>query len=41
MTQVKRKHDARLKRHRRVRKKVTGTSARPRLAVSRSNRHMV
>jgi len=41
MTIVKKKHDARRKRHRRVRKKVAGTSVRPRLAVSRSNRHMV
>ena len=31
----------RLRRHRRVRKKVTGTADRPRLAVFRSNRHMV
>jgi large subunit ribosomal protein L18 len=32
---------ARLRRHRRVRKKVAGTAERPRLAVYRSNRHMV
>lgn len=31
---------ARLRRHRRVRKKVTGTPERPRLAVFRSNRHV-
>ena len=31
----------RLRRHRRVRKKVTGTAERPRLAVYRSNRHVV
>ncbi len=31
----------RARRHRRVRKKVTGTTARPRLAVFRSNRHIV
>jgi large subunit ribosomal protein L18 len=31
---------ARTKRHRRVRKKVVGTPARPRLAVFRSNRHI-
>ena len=31
----------RTRRHRRVRKKVTGTTARPRLAVFRSNRHIV
>ena len=30
----------RVRRHRRVRKKVTGTGERPRLAVYRSNRHM-
>jgi large subunit ribosomal protein L18 len=32
------KHRARLRRHRRVRAKVTGTTTRPRLAVYRSNR---
>jgi large subunit ribosomal protein L18 len=32
---------ARKRRHVRVRKKVTGTSARPRLVVTRSSRHMV
>ena len=31
---------ARIRRHRRVRKKVSGTAARPRLAVYRSNRHV-
>jgi len=31
----------RIRRHRRVRKKVTGTAGRPRLAVFRSNRHVV
>ena len=31
----------RRRRHHRVRKKVTGTSERPRLAVFRSNKHMV
>lgn len=31
----------RARRHRRVRKKVTGTAERPRLAVYRSNRHVV
>jgi large subunit ribosomal protein L18 len=35
---VKREH--RVRRHRRVRKKVRGTAARPRLAVFRSNRHI-
>jgi len=32
---------ARLRRHLRVRKKVSGTAARPRLVVSRSSRHVV
>jgi large subunit ribosomal protein L18 len=32
---------ARARRHYRVRKKVSGTAGRPRLAVFRSNRHMV
>ena len=40
-TSAKQKHEARLRRHRRVRKKVTGTGERPRLAVFRSNRHVV
>jgi len=31
---------ARLRRHQRLRKKVTGTAARPRLVVSRSSRHI-
>jgi large subunit ribosomal protein L18 len=31
---------ARVKRHRRVRKKIFGTAERPRLAVYRSNKHM-
>ena len=35
-----RKVDPRTRRHRRVRKKVTGTAARPRLAVFRSNAHI-
>jgi large subunit ribosomal protein L18 len=34
------KRASRLKRHLRVRKKVTGTAERPRLAVYRSNRHI-
>jgi len=34
------KVDARGRRHRRVRKKVRGSAARPRLAVFRSNRHV-
>ncbi len=37
----KQKRDARLRRHRRVRKLVRGTATRPRLAVFRSNRHIV
>ena len=32
--------EARAKRHRRVRKRVSGTTERPRLAVFRSNRHI-
>jgi large subunit ribosomal protein L18 len=35
---AKTKYEARLRRHRRVRAKVTGTTTRPRLAVYRSNR---
>ena len=38
---AKKKHDARLRRHRRVRKKVRGSATRPRLAVFRSNKHTV
>jgi len=34
------KRNARIRRHRRVRKQVRGTEARPRLAVYRSNRHI-
>ncbi len=34
------KHAHRLRRHRRVRKKLMGTAARPRLAVFRSNKHI-
>ena len=33
--------EARVKRHRRVRKRVSGTAERPRLAVKRSSRHIV
>jgi large subunit ribosomal protein L18 len=38
---TKDKQEARTRRHHRVRKKVSGTAARPRLAVFRSNRHIV
>jgi large subunit ribosomal protein L18 len=38
---AKNKRDARLRRHTRVRKQVRGTAERPRLAVFRSNRHLV
>ncbi|MGC8626101.1 MAG: 50S ribosomal protein L18 [Acidimicrobiales bacterium] len=41
MSNVKAKHLARDRRHYRVRKKVSGTPERPRLAVFRSNRHIV
>ena len=34
------RNEARQRRHRRVRKKVRGTAARPRLAVFRSNKHV-
>jgi large subunit ribosomal protein L18 len=37
---AKQKRDARIRRHRRVRKQVRGNTARPRLAVFRSNRHI-
>ena len=32
--------EQRIRRHRRVRKKINGTAARPRLAVFRSNKHI-
>jgi large subunit ribosomal protein L18 len=38
---TKAKHAARLRRHRRIRKKVRGDAQRPRLAVFRSNKHIV
>jgi large subunit ribosomal protein L18 len=38
---AKQKRDLRIRRHSRVRKVVQGTEARPRLAVYRSNRHLV
>jgi large subunit ribosomal protein L18 len=34
------KHEARVRRHARVRRKVRGTAERPRLAVYRTNRHI-
>ena len=34
------RRESRLRRHRRVRKKIHGTAARPRLAVHRSNKHL-
>ena len=37
---AKQKREARIRRHRRVRKKVRGTADRPRLAVHRSNKHI-
>lgn len=37
---AKYRHEGRLRRHRRVRKKIHGTAARPRLAVHRSNQHI-
>ncbi len=39
-TTTKDKQTARARRHHRVRKKVTGTTVRPRLAVFRSNKHI-
>ena len=41
MSNVKDKQAARGRRHHRVRKKVSGSQGRPRLAVFRSNRHVV
>jgi large subunit ribosomal protein L18 len=37
---TKKKQEARIRRHYRVRKKVRGSTARPRLAVYRSNKHI-
>jgi large subunit ribosomal protein L18 len=39
-TAASQRHSGRLRRHRRVRKKITGTAERPRLAVYRSNKHI-
>ncbi len=41
MAQTKHIHELKQRRHRRVRKHVSGTTARPRLAVFRSNKHIV
>lgn len=38
---AQKRREGRLVRHRRVRKKIYGTAARPRLAVFRSNKHVV
>ena len=38
---AQKKHDARVRRHNRVRKHVRGEAERPRLAVFRSNKHIV
>ena len=40
MSNAKHKRELRLRRHNRVRRKVHGTAARPRLAVFRSNKHI-
>jgi len=40
-TSTKAKHASRLRRHSRLRKKVRGDAERPRLAVFRSNKHIV
>jgi large subunit ribosomal protein L18 len=37
---AKSKRQGRIRRHRRIRKRVSGTAARPRLAVYRSNKHI-
>jgi large subunit ribosomal protein L18 len=37
---AKHKRDLRIRRHRRIRKKVSGTADRPRLAVYRANKHI-
>jgi len=41
MGRIEKTHELRKRRHRRVRSKVSGTPERPRLAVFRSNRHIV
>ncbi|HEX2030770.1 MAG TPA: 50S ribosomal protein L18 [Actinomycetota bacterium] len=40
MVRAAEKREARVRRHRRVRRRITGDAARPRLAVYRSNRHV-
>jgi len=40
MDTARAKREARLRRHRRVRRRVAGTTERPRLAVFRSNRQI-
>ena len=37
---LKNRKEMRLRRHRRVRRKISGTAERPRLAISKSSRHM-
>ena len=37
---AQKRREGRITRHRRVRKKITGTAVRPRLAVFRSNKHL-
>jgi large subunit ribosomal protein L18 len=39
-TTAQKRHELRIRRHRRVRKKVHGTATRPRLAIYRSNKHL-
>jgi large subunit ribosomal protein L18 len=41
MGRIEKTHELRKRRHRRVRSKVSGTPERPRLAVFRSNKHIV
>jgi large subunit ribosomal protein L18 len=41
MTIAGQRRESRIRRHRRVRKSISGTAARPRLAVFRSNKHLV
>ena len=40
MSKAQKLREGRIRRHRRVRKRVTGTPGRPRLAVFRSNKHI-